>query len=137
MPYPVMGRAAPDLDPGRAEFGKADRVVRVRREGFGEIAADLALRDVERRDAIDIADVIATEFQMHQAGDRFAALGLAVELDPLDQRRGAIPRPDDRDPDFCHRNLLDISHLAYHCQTAGRYLGSTRRRGACPDYACF
>ena len=113
-----MRGAAAYLDPGRTELCKTDRVVRRRLQRIGEVAPDLALRDVERRDAIDVADMVTAELQMHQPGDRVAAFGAAVELDPLDQRRGAITRPDDRDPDFRHPNLLDISHLA--CTTKRR-----------------
>ena len=116
LPDAVMGRPPSDLDPRRAELGKADRVVGRRQGRLGEIAADLALRHIERRDAIDIADMIAAELQMHQAGDRLLAFGAAIKFDPLDQRRGAIAHPDDRDPDFCHPNLLEISPLALSCQ---------------------
>jgi hypothetical protein len=98
-----MSRTAPDLDPGRRHRGKAHRVVGRRQDRLGEIAPDLAPRDVERGDAFDVADPIAAEIRMHQTGDRVLAGGGAVELDPLDQRRGAVADADDRHPDFCHR----------------------------------
>ena len=113
-----MGRAAAHLDTCRAEVGEADRVVRRRLERIGEVASDLALRDIERRDAIDVAHMVAAELQMHEAGYRVVAFRAAVEFDPLDQRGGAISRPDDRDPDFRHPNLLDTTDLA--CTTKRR-----------------
>ena len=103
MPDPVIGWTAPHLDPARRHRGEARRVVWVRQDCLGEIAAYLALGDVERGDAFDVADVIAAEIEMHQAWDRVVAGGAAVKLDPLDQRRRAVSDADDRHPDFCHR----------------------------------
>src|SRR5207302_10412966 len=102
---------------------EAHRVVGRREDRLGEVATDLVARHIKSRDAFDVADVIAAELQMHQAGDRIAALGAAIELDPLDQRRGAITDADDRDPDFCHRNL-QISLTGAADTTESRYLGS-------------
>ena len=100
-----MGRAAADLDPGRADFGKALGVVGRGGKGVGEVVPDLALGDVEGGDKLDIGDVIAAEVEMHDPGDRGRAGRVPVEFDALHQGRGAVPDPDQRHPDFRQQNL--------------------------------
>ena len=78
-------------------FGELDRVVRVRPDRVGEVAADLALDDVERGRELDVRDVIAAEVDMHQAGDALVRLGVLVVLDALEERVGAVADADDRD----------------------------------------
>ena len=67
MPSCVMPRET--LTPVLRDVGELDRVVRVRPHRVGEVLADLALDDVERRDELDVADVVAAEVDVHQAGD--------------------------------------------------------------------
>ena len=60
---------------------------------------------------LDIADMIAAEIEMHQTRDRGLAGGVAVELDPLDQRRGTVADADDRHADFRHPGPPDARRL--------------------------
>ena len=66
---PVVGHAARDLDARLRHVGELDRVVRVGPDRLGEVLADLALDDVEGGDELDVADVVAAEVDVHQAGD--------------------------------------------------------------------
>src|SRR5262249_35976282 len=69
VPDAVEGAAATD---GQAEFGdvgEADGVVGLGEDGFGEVVTDFALVDVEGRHELDIANVVAAEIDVHEAGD--------------------------------------------------------------------
>src|SRR4051812_34768050 len=50
--------------------------------------------------------MVATDFEMHDARDWRACGCAAVEFDALNERRGAIPDADDRDPDPRHKFLF-------------------------------
>ena len=65
-----------------------------------EVEADLLGVDVERGDELDVADVVRAEVDVHQAGDLLRRVGVAVEVDALDERRGAVSDADDGDPDL-------------------------------------
>ena len=47
------------------------------------------------RRELDIADMIAAQVDMHQAGDLVVIFGVLVELDTLNQRGGAVAYADD------------------------------------------
>ena len=53
-----------------------------------------------RRGYLDVADMIAAELDVHQAGDVLVALGVAIVADTLDERGGAVADTDDADPNF-------------------------------------
>ena len=57
----VERHAAVDGDAGLRHVGELDRVVGVRPDRVGEVDADLALDDVERRHDFDVVDVVAAE----------------------------------------------------------------------------
>src|SRR6185312_894357 len=71
-----------------------------RPDRLGEVFADLLLIDVEGGDEFDVADVVATQIDVHQAGDFLARVGVLVVVDALDEGVGAVADPDDRDADF-------------------------------------
>ena len=80
--------------------GELDRVVRVRPHRLGEVDADLALDDVERRDDLDVADVVAAEVDVHQAGDERPRRRVLVVGQALQERVRAVADADDRDADL-------------------------------------
>ena len=94
---PVVRHPARDGDARLRDIGELDRVVRVRPDRVGEIGADLALDDVERRRELDVADVVAAEVDVHEAGDELVVRRVLVELDALEQRVRAVADADDRD----------------------------------------
>jgi hypothetical protein len=57
------------LTPRCGTFGELDRVVRPGVDRLGEVLADLVLVDVEGGHELDVADVVAAEVDVHQAGD--------------------------------------------------------------------
>ena len=96
----VVGRAAPDVHPGRADRGEALGIVGGRGDGLGQISPDFPFSDVEGG---DVGDMIAAEVEMHDPGYGAVSGRVPVELDALHQRRGAVSDADQRDPDFCQR----------------------------------
>ena len=95
-----MGHAAVDLDPHVGNFGELDRVVLTRPDRLGEVLADLLGVDVEGGDELDVANVVAAEIDVHQAGDARIGIGVLVVLDALDEGVGAVADADDRDADL-------------------------------------
>ena len=93
----VVRHAAGDLDAGLRDVGELDRVVRMRPHRVGEVVADLALDDVERRRELDVADVVAAEVDVHEAGDELILVRVLVVLAALEQRVGAVADADDGD----------------------------------------
>ena len=67
---------------------------------LGEVEADLLGVDVEGRDELDVADVVAAERDVHEARHRLARVGVAVVLDPLEERAGAVADSGDGDLDL-------------------------------------
>ena len=96
----VVGHAALDLDPELRHLGELDRVVLARPDRLGEVLADLLGVDVEGGDELDVADVVAAEVDVHQAGHFLGGVGVLVVLDALDEGVGAVADADDRDPDL-------------------------------------
>ncbi len=105
----VHGGAAADGDIG-GRHGREDmRIVGPRQHRLGEIPADLAHRDVEGGGEFDVADMVAAEIDMHEAGNPQGRVGVAVERHALHERRRAIAHPDDRHPNLAHRARLPSS----------------------------
>src|SRR5207253_1586512 len=80
-----------------ADVGELDRVVEAGEDGLAEVEADLGGVDVEGGDELDVAHVVATELDVHEAGHVVVGGGVAVELDALDQAAGAVADSGDRD----------------------------------------
>ncbi len=53
--------------------------------------------DVERGGELDVADVVAAEVDVHEAGHALVGVGVAVVVDALHERGGAVADADDRD----------------------------------------
>jgi hypothetical protein len=81
------------------------RAVRWCEDRLGDGPADLPPVDVERGHDPDVAGEVAADVAVHQSRDDLAVGGggrFPVELDPLQQRAGAVPDAGQRDPDLTH-----------------------------------
>jgi hypothetical protein len=65
--------------------GTFSGVVLRRVDRLGEVEADLLGVDVERGDELDVAHVVLTERDVHEAGNGPVLIRVAVVLDSLDQ----------------------------------------------------
>ena len=65
----------------------------------GEVLADLVGVDVEGRHELDVADVVAAEVDVHETRDELVVGGVAVVVDALHERGGAVADADDGDAD--------------------------------------
>ena len=65
----VVGHAAVDRYAEVGHVGELDRVVRSGEDRLAEVLADLVGVDVEGGGELDVADVVAAEIDVHQAGD--------------------------------------------------------------------
>ena len=99
MPSPSNVGAALHEHAELGDFGELDRVVDAREDRLAEVEADLLGVDVERGDELDVADVVAAEVDVHQAGDSLVRIGVAVELDALHEAARAVADAGDRDAD--------------------------------------
>ena len=81
----VVGHTAVDLDAGQGNVGETDGVVGLGDDGFGEVFADFVFVDVEGGDDVYVADFVATDGGVHEAGDGFVVGNLAVLVDTLDE----------------------------------------------------
>lgn len=79
----VVGHAAFDGDAEEGDVGEFVGVVGLGEDGLGEVEADLVLVDIEGGDEVEVADAVAAEDGVHDAGDVVAVLGVLVELDAL------------------------------------------------------
>ena len=95
-----MGHAALDGHAGRPDLVERVGVVRLGVDRLGEVLADLVLVDVEGRDEVDVADVVAAQIDVHQARDEVVGVRVLVVVAALDEAAGAVPDPDDGDPDL-------------------------------------
>ena len=93
----VERRAALHLDLELADVGELDGVVLPGGDRLAEVEPDLGRVDVERGDEVDVAHVVAAEHDVHEAGDVFRRVGVAVVLDALDEAAGAVPHSGDGD----------------------------------------
>src|SRR5207253_3740823 len=94
---PILGHASRDLHTAPWDVGEAVGVVRRLVDGVGEILADLVPVDIERRDEVDVADVIAAEVDVHDPRDTVAGFGVPVIVDALHERARAVTATDDSD----------------------------------------
>ena len=76
-----------------------------REDGLADVEADLGRVDVEGGDDLDVAHVVAAELHVHEAGDGLGRVGVAVVLQALHQRAGAVADSRDGQPDGL-RSLL-------------------------------
>jgi hypothetical protein len=74
-----------------------DRVVLAGPDRLGEVLADLVGVDVEGGRELDVPDVVAAEVHVHEAGDGLRGVGVAVVVDALHERVGAVADADDGD----------------------------------------
>ncbi len=102
----VQRRAALHLHACPVGLGEHVGVVGLEQDRFGDVAAHLAGVDVEGRGDLDIRDVVAAEFDVHQAGRRFVGGGFGVVAEPLHQRGGAIADPHDPDAYFLAGHVI-------------------------------
>nr|WP_239020623.1 hypothetical protein [Nakamurella antarctica] len=93
----IEGVTALDDNAGGRHVGKLDRVVLAGQDRLGEVEADLLGVNVECGNELQIRDVVIAELDMHQAGDLGAGGGVAVVLDALDERGGAVSDADNGD----------------------------------------
>ena len=112
LPRPSWVIPRCDGDADVRHVGELDRVVLPRPDRLGEVFADLLLVDVEGGDEFDVADVVAAEFDVHQAGDFLGRVGVLVVLDALDEGVGAVADPDDRDADLSSSPPLPVCSVA-------------------------
>ena len=77
-----------------------DRVVLAGEDRLREVLADLVGVDVEGGAELDVADVVAAEVDVHEAGHGLARIGVAVVLHALHERARAVADADDRHADL-------------------------------------
>ena len=85
LAQPVMGHAALHDDAGLGDVGEPVGVVGLGVDRFTQVAPDLAGVDVDCGREVDVAHVVATQVDVHQTWNEFVVLGVAVEVDPLDE----------------------------------------------------
>jgi hypothetical protein len=79
----VERATAVDLHARVGHVGEPDRVVRLGQDGLGDVGAHLLGIDVERGHDLDVADVVAAQLDVHQAGDAVLGIGVLVVLQAL------------------------------------------------------
>ena len=58
--------------------------------------------DVERGHELDVADVVAAEHHVHEAGHLVGRVGVLVVLEPWTRRAGAVADAGDGQADLAH-----------------------------------
>src|SRR6185436_7564269 len=91
----VVRHAAVDRHVEVRHVGELDRVVLAGPDRLGEVLADLLLVDVEGGRELHVADVVAAEVDVHEAGHSAVRVGVLVVLDALHERVGAVADADD------------------------------------------
>ena len=81
----VHRRSALDGDAERRDVGELDGVVLTTLDGLAEVAADLGGVDVEGRHELEVADVIATEHDVHETRYVVGRIGVLVVGNALDE----------------------------------------------------
>jgi hypothetical protein len=94
---PVVGVTTLHGHTSRRHVGDVNRVVLAGNDRLGQITPDLLAVDVEGSDELHVADVVAAEVDVHQAGYPDVRVGVLVVLDALDERRGAVAYANDGD----------------------------------------
>ncbi len=95
----VVGHAAVHLDARVRHLGEVDRVVLAADDRLRQVLADLVGIDVEGGHEVDVADVVAAEVDVHQPGHEVVVRSVAVVLDALHERGGAVADAHDGDAD--------------------------------------
>ena len=80
--------------------GELHRVVRMGENGLAQVLAHLVGAHVEGGRELDVADVIAAQVGVHQAGNELVPRGAPVILHALYQGRGTVAHADDGHSDF-------------------------------------
>jgi hypothetical protein len=110
----VEGRSAVHLDALWENVGETGRIVWFCKDCFGDVAIDLVLVDVESGRDLDVLQTIAADLGVHQAGRRFVSGGVRIELQALNERRGAVANPDDTDTYLAPRRGRHV-HAKLRC----------------------
>src|SRR5579884_914331 len=97
---PVVGHASLDGYALERDIGELVGVVLSGEDRFGEILPDFLGVDVECAAEFDIADVVAAQIDVHQAGYLLIVRGILVVLNALNESRGAIPNADNSYANF-------------------------------------
>src|SRR5207248_1197204 len=84
----VQGGPPLDLDTELAHRREPNGVVLAREDGLANVQADFGGVDIEGAHDLDVADVVAAEHDVHEAWDVLGRVGVAVVLEPLDERAG-------------------------------------------------
>ena len=85
-----------------ADRGEPDGVVVAGEHRLREVDAHLRRVDVEGGDEFEVADVVATQHDVHEAGDDFFGIRGPVVLHTLDERAGTVPHPCNGYLDLLH-----------------------------------
>ncbi len=99
---------------GDAQLGYIGELVGIARRRvycLAQVFADFVDVDVECGGEFNVANMIASETDVHEPGDKFIVLGIPVVMHALDERRRAIAHADNCDADFltcllCHDYFL-------------------------------
>ena len=81
-----MRHTAVDLHAQLGDIGKLIGVVGRAVDGFAEVFAHFVLVNVKGSDKFNVANMIAAQVDVHQTGDEFIFVGIAVVVNPLHQR---------------------------------------------------
>jgi hypothetical protein len=91
-----------DCDAEVGDFGEFYGAVRRGEDGLAEVFADFVFVDFEGCYEVDVADVVAAEVYVHQAGHGGVFGGVFVVLGSLDECAGAVADADECYADFWH-----------------------------------
>jgi hypothetical protein len=76
-------------------------IVRRREDSLRQVFADLCIGNVEGCGKLDVADMVAAQVDVHQPWNEFVESSVAIVLNTLHQRRGAVADAND-----CHTNFF-------------------------------
>src|ERR1700682_3978326 len=111
-----MRHAALDFDTKLRDVRELDRVVGPGPDRLGKVEPNLLLVHVERSDELDVADVIPAQLDVHQAGNEVLGRSIAVVVDALYERGGAVADADDRDADLAVAAAVLVT--VFHASTS-------------------
>ncbi|MNI61773.1 hypothetical protein D3C73_1170590 [compost metagenome] len=86
--------AALNSHTGCGNVGNLDGVVFAGADGVCEVQSNLFAIDVESSNEVDVVDVVLAELDVHQTRDRGLGVSVAIVLNTLDQRCGAVTYTD-------------------------------------------
>ena len=95
----VEGASTLDGHAGLRDVADLDGAVLAGFDGDGDVLADLVGVHVEGGDEFDVADVVVTEADMHEAGHGGVVRGVLVVLEALDERGGTVAQAHDGELD--------------------------------------